>query len=277
MTAASFKEAEFQEYLKQLFELALTGDDLLSGGDTVVASSGPNDFPFKAVWDLKTPATIHYHAALDLIKQPLLAPAANLMVRALLETHAHLTWIWIGEPASNRPKVGDACLGDDSVAGCTPERRGVCMAFGMTRQFIDNIAKVDPALIPAGTQKAVSDRLNDLTQLHTKLGCAGGGRGYSDVKPTLEMLKKRGHVPWAHDLWVGSSAVAHGLMPDQYWSAATGTLVKGGPAELQARIELSMWATRVYFNLVYCCLGALVPGKQADLKKAVGNVLTGGD
>jgi hypothetical protein len=277
MTAIPFREEEFDAYLKQLFELALEGDDLLSGGGKLVASSGPSDFPFKAVWDLKTPATIHYHAALDLTKQPLLAPAANLMVRALLETHAHLVWIWLGEPASNRTKPGDACLGDNNAGGCTPERRGVCVAFGMTRQFMDNIAKVDPAVVPAGTQKAVSDRLNDLAQLHTKLGCTGHGRGYSDVRPTLEMLKKRGHVPWAHDLWVASSAVAHGLMPDQYWSAATGTLIKGGPAEPQARIDLAMWATRIYFNLVYCCLGVLAPGKQPDLKKAVGKVLAGGD
>src|SRR5712692_7966969 len=91
MTAAAFKEAEFQEYLDQLIDLAITGDDLLSGGGKTVAAAGLYDFPFKAVWDLKTPATIHYHAALQLIGRPLVAPAANLMVRALIETHAHLT------------------------------------------------------------------------------------------------------------------------------------------------------------------------------------------
>src|SRR5207249_11790051 len=93
----------------------------------------------------------------------------------------------------------------------------------------------------------------------------------------VEMLQKRVHVPWAHDLWVGSSAIAHVLVPDQYWSAATGTVVKGGPAEPQARIDLSMWSTRIYFNLIYCCLGALVPAKQPDLKAAVAKVLAGGD
>jgi hypothetical protein len=91
------------------------------------------------------------------------------------------------------------------------------------------------------------------------------------------MLKGQGHVPWAHDLWVGSSAIAHGLMPDQYWSAATGTMLKGGPAEPQSRIELSMWTTRIYFNAIYCCMGTLAPEKQVDLKKAVQAVLAGGN
>jgi hypothetical protein len=147
----------------------------------------------------------------------------------------------------------------------------------MTHQFSDNIARVDPGLVPSGTPQAVQDRLDELTRLHASLGCGGNGRGYSDVRPTLRMLKARGHAAWAHDLWVGSSAVAHGLMPDQYWSAATGTMMKGGPAEPQARVELSMWTTRIYFNLIYCCMGALLPAKQGALKQAVSALLAGGD
>jgi len=269
-------EANFRRYLEDLKGLALAAEEVIAGGQKGSFSAGKFDFPVNAVWDLKTPSTLHFMAGIELVSDPRYAHAADLMVRALLEALAHLCWIWFGEPATNRVQVKPGmCLGDEGVGGCTAERRAVCLALGMARVFSDNIAKVDANLVPEGTSAAVQERLDRLTEIHKKLGCTGTGRTWQDVRPMLALLKKQGRIPWAHDLWVAESGVAHGLIPDQYWSSVTGVTMKGGPAEPEARKLLAQWLVKTYFNFAYCCVGILRPAETKRFREMVSGALTG--
>jgi hypothetical protein len=85
----------------------------------------------------------------------------------------------------------------------------------------------------------------------------------------LGMLKADGHLPWAHDLWVVSSGVVHGLVPEFYLSSATGTRVKGGPADPEMRYKLSGWLGSIYANITDSMLAILDPEKRPQFKAVV--------
>ncbi len=271
-------EADFQRYLDRLDEVAVQGEKLLSGGEETFETDGPCDYPAKAVWDMRTACITHYMAAVDLIRDPLESPAAALMIRAMLEVYAHLVWIWGGELAANRKDPSGKCLGTDADAGCTQKRRAVCFDLGVAVQRSENLKKVDAGVVPDGTAQAVADELAQLQQLHANLGCAGHGRGYGDVKWMLGMLKANGHLPWAHDLWVVSSGVVHGLVPEFYLSSATGIRVKGGPADPETRYKLSGWLASIYANVTDGMLAIQDPGKRPQFKDVVdwATLATGG-
>jgi hypothetical protein len=273
VTKAGHDEQKFRDHLKRLWDLAVEGDQLLAPGERYVDLSTPNPFPARTVWRLKTPATLHHQAAVTLIQDPLLAHAAELMVRSILESYAHLVWIHNGEPASNRKRPDPkSCLGDDSIEGCTQERRALCVELGMAEQQVRNLIYISPEYAPAGTDLVAWQNFLRIKELHDELGCRGRGRTYQDVRPVLAMLKKRGHLSWALDLWIVSSSVVHQLLPERYASNATGTALLGGPASNEDRYKLADWVATVYANLIDAVLSILAPEQKVAFAEMVKHV-----
>lgn len=173
----------------------------------------------------------------------------------------------LGEPASNRRPDLKVCIADDSLEGCTQERRALCVELGMAEQQVRNLIYISPEHVPEGMELVAWQNFLDVKEMHDQSGCRGRGRNYKDVRPVLAMLKKRGHLTWALDLWIISSSVVHQLLPERYGSMATGIELVGGPASNENRYKLADWIASVYANITDAVLSILAPAqKQAFIE-----------
>jgi hypothetical protein len=134
----------------------------------------------------------------------------------------------------------------------------------MASEQVRNLIRISAEHVPEGTELVAWQNFLTIKELHDSLGCTGRGRTYRDVRPVLDMLKKKGHLPWAHDLWIVSSSVVHQLLPERYGSSETGTPLTGGPASPEARYKLADWVASVYANLIDAVLSILAPEQKGS-------------
>jgi hypothetical protein len=124
-------------------------DRLLVGGDGhwgTLSEIVPNDAakPLGVVLRLRMQAGHLYHAVLRLIEDPIAAPAAEILCRAMLENFAHMYWISQGEPhAMDRPlrARADRCLGLVSDSDSSTISRAACLELGMAKAYARNLDK----------------------------------------------------------------------------------------------------------------------------------------
>jgi hypothetical protein len=267
-------ESNFAAYLDGCHYWASASDDLLRAKVGELAARRGPTYPDSTVMGLKVAATVHLHAALDLIGNPLTAFSAEAQVRALLEGYSHMAWIHVGEPATNRPASRKPrCLHDRRNS--TQRQRALCLELGIAQGRMENLSKISRRSRPAGTSSRAKRRLATVKRLHDS-GCRGPGRRYSDVQPMLALLKRRRILPWAYDLWVVSSSFIHGMLPDRYFTTSTGTPIMGGPADLAHRQKLTEWSTTTYANLFSSALIMLAPGRLPNFNGMVQTLETAG-
>jgi len=260
-------ETNFAVYLDACHYWASAADELLRDKVAELAAKRKPTYPDSTVMGLKVPATVHLHAALDLISRRLTAFSAEAQVRALLEGYSHMAWIHVGEPARNRSASRKPrCLHDRRNS--TQRQRALCLELGIAQGRLDNLSKISRRSRAPGTSTRARRRLAAVKMLHD-VGCRGPGRRYSDVQPMLALLKRRRIIPWAYDLWVVSSSFVHGMLPDRYFTTGLGTPTMGGPADLTHRQKLTDWSVTVYANLFSSVLIMLAPEKLPNFNGTV--------
>jgi len=267
MTTERLRPDPFREALQAAADLIGSLEELVSdGGQTIVL--GRDKYPEATLSKLRVQAVFTYAGILRLLDEPLTAFAAEPLLRVLLEAFAHLVWIHDGE--KDRPSAAqDICLGDNSVPGCTPERRAVCLDLGIWSSLNRALGDALPESFDEGAPAAVAEKLDRLIQLHAAMGCVGRGRTNRDVRPILRSLRGISRVTWAYDLWKVSSGVAHLAMPGRDITHVDGEEVHGGPAPDEFRHSLFTWSSTVFANFYSGLIHLLAPTKLPQVSAAM--------
>jgi hypothetical protein len=222
MTGQEFEEgfaallARARELPTLLMEQAAHGLDPAISGD---------DFPVATVLRMQHWANVEFEGAVALLADEMTSPAAEVLLRALLEACAHLHFIASGVGQTER--------------ACRAIRTEWGMATGMLnmgRKFAGIEDEARAKLMNEGKR-----REQFLQAEHSRLKCKGGRRDYGDVGSVLkEMVAEEPTLDWALDLYMMASSVAHQFMPDRILRDVGGghtAFVAPPPSERAARFD----------------------------------------
>jgi hypothetical protein len=154
---------------------------------------------------LEMVARVHFAAGVSLLYEDWLSYSADLDVRALAEIYAHVAWI--------RQKGG-------LNVPMTSRGRAVCVELGMARarrRELVELATDTPLNASAAAVAALDQLVTSLQSVHVQdnCACAGNGRGYRTVRPTLAAMAtadssvRASGAEWMHGYWKTASRVSH--------------------------------------------------------------------
>ena len=189
----------------------------------------PDDYPANTVEWLRVSGDKQYLACLTLLSDPDLADAVGPLVRAIIECHGRITWIYSAE-------------GDPAAAGRTRRCRSLCLELGIAKTFVQNLAKLTtPSTTRKATANAAAQHVLHIRQLHNAEGCRCNGRTETGISNTLRAMATSSADTWAYDTWVIGSAYSHHFMPSgglPRSPVAEDTELIGGPSPYGRR---AMW------------------------------------
>lgn len=164
------------------------------------------------MYNLRIGLLTHHHAALEVMRHPLTALAAETLVRGELEVLAHLAWIAVGEPRGNR--LASAwrwhCYSDNRKHWSVPETRVLCWLMADAERYHKNLLAAHHTVKDKRATRQARDRAQRMRRLHDATDCPGRrGRDFSDVAPMLTRLARQSRTWWLPSLWRAYSATAH--------------------------------------------------------------------
>ena len=190
-----------------------------------------DDFVAVAVEHLLTWADLETRAALSLLGESAVSPAAEILLRGLLEALAHVSWIGTASTADER-----RC-------------RALCYELGRTQSYGDGLRKMSPEAVshlPADTAAELEDNLRTIRDLLRDAGCQCHRRHEGHVEAELKSLARSLNAPYVYELWVTSSWVAHQFAFDRLArSNDRGVMTLTAPA-LADRAKLLTWVVAIF-------------------------------
>jgi hypothetical protein len=251
-------------YIDRARELAFAAEEIW-------ATSAPqkltkDDYLHISTYNLRIGLLVHYHAALDLLRHPLTAFAAETLVRGELEALSHLAWIAHGEPRSSRPmsRWRGHCYSDNRKRWSNPQTRALCWLIADARQYHANLKQAHRSVKDAKATRKARVRLRTLQRRHRASGCPGSrGRDYSDIAPMLMRLARANKSWWLPSLWRAYSATAHQGIPRRLQAVVDpATLSHGGPiSDIERRNLLNR--SLIVFTFAYTYVVTLSSGASA--------------
>jgi hypothetical protein len=213
-----------------------------------------DDFPAATVERVLSWAHLETRAALVLLRAPATSPAAEILLRGLLEALAHLAWIQEARtPAEQR---------------C----RALCYELGRTQSYADGLRKMGPdaiAHLPADTSVRVEADLDTIRQLHGAAGCRCRGRHEGLVEADLKGLAQAVGQPYVYELWVTSSRAAHQFAFDRIARSTQPGITAVSEATLADRGRLLTWVVAIYGYVGQMALLLENPGQRDRFNRAI--------
>ena len=252
MHVAENDEIRFRRLLRQATTVVGLLAECRSVGKPVEISW--DDFVSVAVEHLLTWADLETRAALSLLRDAAVAPAAEILLRGLLEALAHVSWI--GSPP-------------------TPEERrcrALCYELGRAVSYGHGLRKMSPDAVshlPADTKASLDDNIDTIRRLLREAGCKCSRRHEGNVESDLKGLAQALNAPYVYELWVTSSWVAHQFAFDRLArSNDVGVMTLAAPTAVD-RAKLLTWVVAIFGYVGQAALLIENPGQVGRFNASV--------
>ena len=213
-----------------------------------------DDFVAVAVEHLLSWADLETRAALALLKDPAVSPAAEILLRGLLEALAHLNWIGTAPTLAER-----RC-------------RALCYELGRTQSYKDGLQKMSPDAVshlPSDTATQLDDNLATIRDLLREAGCQCRGRHEGNVEAELKGLARSLGAPYVYELWVTSSWVAHQFAFDRLARSNDRGVMTLVTPTLADQAKLLTWVVAIFGYVGQATLLMENPGQSSRFNGAV--------
>jgi hypothetical protein len=231
-------------------------------------------YPDVTTFRLERAATLQFRGTLRLLYDPMVSYAAEILIRAILETDAQLWRIYGYKRASKKSR----------------QRRAVCFEFGSIRSLYESMLpqkdKQDRyrpsrrSFSTAESRQSIKERHKLLMALHDKVADLPNCKGndYRGVKHLLQQLSRRERsYRWIVPYYEISSMTAHQLLQRGLVNTASRPLAMAEPS-LSERVAFLDRSLASYQLCIQLCglihmpgLLRLVNDKVPRLQKAIGD------